>query len=140
MADLSGADLSGANLSGANLIAASLTGTNFDRATFSFTAIGNCDLSEAIGLNSAIHDGPSSIGVDTVFKSQGRIPDQFLRAAGVPEIFITFAKSLVAKLFEFYSCFISYSSKDTDFADQLQVHMRAKGVRCWFFPEDAKWG
>jgi hypothetical protein len=32
---------------------------------------------------------------------------------------ITFARSLVGKDIEFYSCFISYSSKDQDFAERL---------------------
>jgi len=28
---------------------------------------------------------PSGIGIDTLYKSQGVIPDEFLRGAGVPE-------------------------------------------------------
>ena len=35
-----------------------------------------------------------------------------------------------------YSCFISYSSKDQDFAERLYADLQNKGVRCWFAPHD----
>lgn len=41
---------------------------------------------------------------------------------------------------EFYSCFISYSSKDNEFAKRLYADLRAWGVRCWFDHEDLKIG
>ena len=41
---------------------------------------------------------------------------------------------------EFYSCFISYSTNDQDFADRLYADLQVKGVRCWFAPEDLKIG
>ena len=41
---------------------------------------------------------------------------------------------------QFHSCFISYSSKDKHFAQRLYVDLQAKGVRCWFAPEDMKIG
>ena len=37
---------------------------------------------------------------------------------------------------QFYSCFISYSSKDQEFADRLHADLQNKGVRCWFAPHD----
>lgn len=40
----------------------------------------------------------------------------------------------------FYSCFISYSSKDQLFAERLHADLQKKGVRCWFAPEDLKIG
>ena len=48
--------------------------------------------------------------------------------------------SLVGKPIEFYSCFISYSTKDQDFAERLHNDLQAKGVRCWFAPEDVQGG
>ena len=101
---------------------------------------GAVDLSVAKGLESVIHDGPSTIGIDTVYASQGRIPEVFLRGAGVPDEFITYMRSLVGRAIEFYSCFISYSSKDQDFAERLHADLQAKGVRCWFAPEDIQGG
>jgi glutamate dehydrogenase len=39
-----------------------------------------------------------------------------------------------------YSCFISYSSKDKIFAEQLHADLRSQGVRCWFAPHDLPTG
>jgi hypothetical protein len=38
------------------------------------------------------------------------------------------------------SCFISYSSKDQTFAEQLHNDLQDAGVRCWFAPEDMRIG
>ncbi len=40
----------------------------------------------------------------------------------------------------YYSCFISYSTKDEDFAQKLYADLRAAGVACWYAPEDMKIG
>jgi len=53
---------------------------------------------------------------------------------------ITYSKSLVGRPFEFYSCFISYSSKDQEFAERLYADLQNKGVRCWFAPHDVQGG
>jgi hypothetical protein len=98
------------------------------------------DLSNSIGLDCVNHWGPSSVGIDTIYRSGGKIPEVFLRGCGVPENFIQYMSSLTAKAFEYYSCFISYSSKDQDFAERLHADLQNKGVRCWFAPEDMKIG
>lgn len=154
-ADLSGANLSGANFSAANLSGANLSGALLDGAflddvrltnanllnvRMENTGIDNVDLSEVKNLESIIHRGPSSIGIDTIYKSRGNIPEKFLRGCGVPEDFITYMRSLTVKAIEFYSCFISYSSKDEEFAKRLYVDLQNEGVRCWFAPEDLKIG
>jgi ribosomal protein S28E/S33 len=41
---------------------------------------------------------------------------------------------------DFYSCFISYSSKDHDFVERLYTDLQSNNVRCWFAPEDMKTG
>jgi hypothetical protein len=84
--------------------------------------------------------GASSIGIDTIYLSGGNISEVFLRGCGVSEDFITFMKSLVGKPIEFYSCFISYSSRDQEFAERLHADLRSRNVRCWFAPEDLKIG
>ena len=48
--------------------------------------------------------------------------------------------SLTGKALEFYSCFISYSTKDQEFSDRLHADLQNKGVRCWFAPHDLKIG
>lgn len=144
---LNGADLSGANLGGANLLwvnfrGAKVTEADFSNCVMGATQLGNVDLSASRGLEMITHAGPSTIGIDTIYRSGGNIPEIFLRGAGVPEPFIIQMKSLVAAMspIEFYSCFISYSSKDQEFAERLHADLRSKGVRCWFAPEDLKIG
>src|SRR5205823_12237400 len=44
------------------------------------------------------------------------------------------------KIREFYSVFISYSSKDTAVAERLHADLRASGVPCYFDKEDMKIG
>ncbi|MEW5988186.1 MAG: toll/interleukin-1 receptor domain-containing protein, partial [Chloroflexota bacterium] len=41
---------------------------------------------------------------------------------------------------EYYSCFISYSEKNRDFAERLYNDLQGNNVRCWFAPEDLKVG
>jgi hypothetical protein len=41
---------------------------------------------------------------------------------------------------EFYSCFISYSSKDQAFTKYLHARLTNHGVRCWYAPKDLKIG
>ncbi len=125
-----GAHLSEANLCGAVLIGAEL----------GYTIFGAVDLSAVKGLEMANHRGPSTIGIDTIYLSQGKIPEVFLKGAGVDDTFITYIRSLVGKPIEYYSCFISYSSKDDAFARRLYADLQNNNVRCWFAPEDLKWG
>src|SRR5262249_3114969 len=85
-----------------------------------------------------VHDGPSTIGIDTIFRSKGKIPEVFLRGAGVPDSLITYVGSLIGGAIEFYSCFISYATKDGQFVERLYADLQNKGVRCWHAPEDLK--
>lgn len=141
-ADLSGATFTGADLINANFRDAILFDTDFSGAILSDTIFGNVDLSTAKGLEMADQRGPSTIGIDTILRSKGNIPETFLRGAGVPPSIIEAIPSLVGSLkpIDFYSCFISYSSKDQDFAERLYTDLLAKGVRCWLDKEDLKIG
>ena len=140
-ADLSRANLSRANLSGANLSGANLSGANFAAARFGATILGDLDLGKAVALDLAIHRGPSTIGTDTLYKSNGKIPESFLRGAGVDQGLIDYLPSLVSgDPIQFYSCFISYSSKDGEFSRRLHADLQVKNVRVWFAEEDLKIG
>jgi hypothetical protein len=144
-ANLQGSELYGANMTGANLFlvrftTASLSGANLTNALVGFTEFVGVDLSHVIGLDSTRHASPSTVDVETIYRSKGRIPEVFLRGCGIPEDFITYMGSLVGKAIDFYSCFISYSSKDDDFAQRLHADLQQQGVRCWFAPEDLKIG
>jgi uncharacterized protein YjbI with pentapeptide repeats len=139
--DLSFATLRGAILLGANLSGATVRGSDFRDALVG-TDFGAIDLSEAVGLEQVRHEAPSTIGIDTIYKSRGKIPEGFLRGCGVPESFITQMESLVNAEdgIQFYSCFISYSAKDDEFARCLHGRMRDEHLRVWFAPEDIQGG
>ncbi len=139
-ANLSGANLSGAELGGVNLGNANLDGTNFAGAIMAGTALGDRDLRVVKGLETVQHRYRSPLSINTIYLSEGQIPEIFLQGTGVPDSFIEYMRSLVVKPFDFYSCFISYSSKDQDFAERLHTDLQSKGVRCWFAPEDLKIG
>lgn len=144
-ADLGGAilreaDLTWADLIEAQLVQTDLTGADLTKCSMSLTVIGNTDLRNAKGLDTVEHFGPSIVGIDTIYQSEGKIPLNFLRGAGVPENLIEYMNSLVGNAVEYHSCFISYSSKDDQFAQRLHTDLQAKGVRCWFAPRDLKIG
>ena len=125
-ADLAGADLVNTNFTWADLRETNLTNTQLGATTF-----GHNDLSSAKGLDALRHIGPSALGIWTLYESIGKIPDVFLRGCGVPENFLTYAKSLVVQSIEFYSCFISYSHADKSFARRLHDQLQMRGIRCW---------
>jgi uncharacterized protein YjbI with pentapeptide repeats len=134
-ADLGGADLSRADLRFANLSWAHLTGANFHEVQLFETVFGNVGLSAVTGLETCRHEGPSIIDYRTLQRS-GRLPLVFLRGVGLPEPFIEYLPSLLNQSIQMYSCFISYSSKDQDFAERLHADLQNKGGRCWFAPHD----
>ncbi len=131
-ANLSRADLRGAKLGGAYLVKANVSGTRFSEAEAAGVIFANVDLSPAESLETVRNFGPCTIGIDTIYKSGGKIPEVFLRSCGLPDEFIAYIGSMVGRPIEFYSCFISYSTKDQPFADRLYADLQSKGVRCWF--------
>jgi TIR domain/Pentapeptide repeats (8 copies) len=131
-------NLKGTDLHGANLNSAVLNRSDLTDATVGSTVFACIPLATVNGLDTVRHSGPSTVGIDTIYPSGGRIPEVFLRGCGVPDDFITYAKSLVANPIQFYSCFISYSTKDDPFADRLYADLQNKGVRCWFAPHDVQ--
>jgi len=139
IADLIEANLSGANLGYANLSGANLSGADLSDVRLMRTVFGDVDLTEANGLDSCRHYGPSIVDHRTIQKS-GNLPLNFLRGCGLPESLIEYLPSLLNEPLQFYSCFISYSHKDEKFAKRLHADLQDNGVRCWFAPEDMKIG
>lgn len=159
-ARLNGADLRGANLSSAdlarvdlrkadltevllhmtNLSEANLDEANLIGSAMSQTLLGAIDLSGVKGLETVRHQRPSTIGIDTFYLSKGEIPEVFMRGAGVPENFIAYVRSLVVKPIDYYSCFLSHSSRDKEFAKRLHADLQSEQVRCWYAPEDLRIG
>jgi hypothetical protein len=64
----------------------------------------------------------------------------FLTNAGLPKEYIDFFRSRIGQPIQFYSAFISYSTKDQDFAERLYADLRQKNVRVWLATEDLKIG
>ena len=162
-ANLTDANLTDATLTGADLSRAALTRTTMVNATFQgtdlfeavlhnpdlsgakfggsitgYTVFQDCDLSSIEGLDQVRHDAPSTIGIDTLFRSGGKIDEQFLVGAGIQESLIEFQRSLRGVEISQESCFISCSVKDLSFAQTLQQDLRAQGIRIWLFSEDAR--
>ena len=158
-ANLSHANLSGAHFSGANLSGATLTGADLSDALLSETVFSNTDLTAVQGLETCNHFGPSPLDHRTLARS-GPLPLAFLRGCGLndweieatklyqPDLAPMQINDIVYRIYDlradpliqFYSCFISYASRDQEFAERLYADLQSKGVRCWFAPEDMKTG
>jgi hypothetical protein len=140
-ANLSGANLSGANLSAANISAANLSKASLIRVNLSSaelnnadmyqvrlleTVLGDTNLSEAKGLETCVHMGPSTLDHRTLAKSDPLPPLDFLRGCGLSDVLIDYLPSLLNQPFQFYSCFISYSTKDQEFAERLHADLQTR--------------
>jgi uncharacterized protein YjbI with pentapeptide repeats len=164
-AKLTGADVRGADLTEANLLAADLRGANFRDANLTKANLGQAnlqnaklqkadlthavlretifidlDLTQTLGLETCSHRGPSVLDHRLLILSGRLLPVNFLRGCGVSESLITYLPSLSNEPIQFYSCFISYSTADQDFADRLYADLQHNGVRCWFAPHHIQAG
>lgn len=133
-----------ANLSGAQFIHTILSytdlrGARLDHARFGNTIFGETDLTNVEGLGTCYHVAPSTLDYGTSAVS-GALPPVFLRGCGLPDEVIELIPALISQPIQFYSCFISYSSKDQEFANKLHADLQGKRVRCWFAPEDLQIG
>ena len=138
-ANLTGANLTGAKLAGANLSVATLTGANLTGANLFFTVFGHTDLTNALGLDTCDHSGPSILDHATL-ECSGQLPMSFLRGCGLPETLINYLPAILNQAIQYNSCFISYSTEDHDFATRLYADLQNKGVRCWFAPHNVQGG
>ena len=153
-------DLTGAYLYKTHFSEAYLNRSKFTNTTFADTTLGASDLSLAIDLEKASHHGPSTIGMDTIHKSKGKIPEEFLRGCGLSDADIEYAKlsnpdlsneqtnKILYRMHELRAnqaiqlspLFISYSHGDSTFVDKLETNLNAKGIRFWRDVHDLKSG
>jgi hypothetical protein len=138
--DFTHANLSGASFARAEMYWSILTGADLRGADFAGAKLGevfflNVDLSETFGLGVCAHSGPSSVDYRTLHRS-GRLSLSFLRGVGLPNSMIDYLPSLLDEAISFYTCFISYSSKDRHFAERVHADLQNVGIRCWFAQHD----
>jgi uncharacterized protein YjbI with pentapeptide repeats len=139
-ANFGGADLSGANLSDADLTGCDFSGASFNRvnlkhadlsqAVFRYTDIMDTDLSTTVGLETTQHQGPSTLGIDTIYRSNGQVADIFWRGCGIPDDMIAYIRSIAGAI-QYYTVSISYNREDSAFADRMYNDLQGKGIRCW---------
>ncbi len=157
-ANLTDADLTGASFAGASLIRANmtnakctdsdffqtqfwsvdLTATDMTGSLFGYSVFQDCDLSSVIGLDQVRHDCPSTVGLDTIFRSHGKIPESFLLGAGVPSAATGFLAAAAADTTSLRECFIACTDQDEEFAKTLRDDLREQGVRCWVFSQTVR--
>lgn len=144
-ADLTGANLSRADVRLAHLHEANLSRTDLRWASFRVSNLAEADLSGAelfetvfsdcnlrgvSGLAELRHHGASTIDHRTLAQS-GRLPEQFLRGAGMPAIWLDYLPSLVEDPLLFYACCVFHAHQDGAFAKRLCESLQRAGVRVW---------
>jgi len=107
--------------------------TEFGKCLMDQNLFCRVDLSGALGLETAEFRRPCSLGLDTIIHSEGKLPEEFLRGCEVPEPISIQIPALIRALepIQFYSCFISYSHEDKDFARRLFTALKARGISSW---------
>jgi hypothetical protein len=178
--DLDGTDLSGANLSNASLFFASIADTNLSEAILEGAALwgaifhkadlchtvfhdahvdgtvfADVDFSAARSLETASFSGRSTVGIDTFYKSKGKIPEAFLRGCGLqpwevlaaklydPNLTPSQAADIQNHVFQerfkgyFLSgIFISYSHQDSEFVVKIHERLEREGASVWLDRHD----
>ena len=129
-ANLLSTDVRHTNLSFVNFDRACLAQVDMSEARLFQTLFVSTDLSNVLGLDRCVHEGPSSIDFETLRQSTD-LPANFLQGCGLPDDYITYIRSLTSNPFDFYSCFISYSHADKSFAQRLHDQLQSRGIRCW---------
>ena len=130
------ADLSGADLRGAKILRASLDSAILHQATAGGTLFANCDLRMTIGLESMNHTAPSTIALDTLANSGGRIPQQFLRGAGVAEPLVAAQEVMKAERRTFPTTLLVGAMADNELAERLRFTLQASQIPAWILFAD----
>ncbi len=157
-ADLSDADLRGAVLTESIFNNVNVQKTNFDLATIGNTSFININLTEAKSLSTCKHRYKSILDAASIHKSK-ELPESFILGCGLQRIDVLKTQltapglsdaetSILAKEIQlladqskkYSSCFISYSTKDEEFATKLHSDLIRKGIQCWFAPHDIQGG
>lgn len=134
-----GAQLKHCGLPEAFLVDAFLDEARIDECVFNQTVVAGIDLSTLASLVNCRHEGPSHVAGSleaTAFGLRQRphrqsVVEAFLRESGIPEEYLATFRVTIQRPIEFYSCFISYSHSDMEFAQRLESDLKLAGIRCW---------
>lgn len=120
----------------------SFRGSSFEADIFDQTEIVGTSLAGISGLGTIRHHGPSSCDFNTLLDPSAHIPRNFLKGIGVREMVADYIPALTScgSPFEYYSCFISHSEKDSKFVKRLYDYLDGKKIRTWYAPEDLQGG
>jgi hypothetical protein len=119
--------LNGANLTRARLGHADLTGAELSRTILAYV-----DLSTVAGLDAVRHLTPSEVSLSTLVASQFQLTPTFLRKAGVSHGLLEDLARGQRFPHRYQTCFLSYSSKDRDFAQRVYTSLSDAGVRVFW--------
>lgn len=149
---LTGVDFRGADLHGTNFTGSHVANAKFQQAHAWGTLWCNLDLRQAVGLEEVQHGAPSEIGMQTLVRSLGAIPEKFLRGCGLsvwhtklqrlfdPTLSANSVSNLlIEEIFPARTdgplflggSFVSYSHKDAPFVDKLDASLSSLGVPVW---------
>jgi len=137
-AELGGASFRDAVLCGANLRESHLDGADFRGSRFAFTVLAASDLSRARGLESVVHDGPSTVGIDAFLLSRGEIPDAFLVGIGLSPLTIEYLKAVAAAeegMLVGDALFLLFADADRARARRLRAYLRMHRHLAWYWHE-----
>ena len=130
------ANFTGADLRGARIVKCNLDSAILHRATAGGTLFSNCDLRSVIGLESMQHSAPSMVALDTVARSGGRIPREFLLGAGVAAPLIAAQDVLTSERRTFPSVLIVASLDDAELAQRLRGSLVSEQIPAWVLNAD----
>jgi uncharacterized protein YjbI with pentapeptide repeats len=151
-------DLREAFLQQANLTDAVIEEAKLDSAIIGGTIFANLDLRPVKdALGQVLHSAPSTIGLDTIQRSSGLVPEKFLRSCGLAEWDILAAglhrsnltaEEITGVLYRVFDAlgaqpipirpiFISYSHAEREFVQRLMLLFDKRKIRYWVDEKDA---
>ena len=125
------ADLTGADLREARLVKSNMESTVLLRAKAGGTLFANCDLRSTIGLDTVLHAAPSTIALDTLARSCGRIPRIFLQGAGVAEPLMAAQDAMTSERRAFPTVLLIGSLADTGLTERLRHALANEKIPSW---------
>lgn len=143
--DFRGAKVNHIRLTWASLHNCQLEGTNLEYAWMGHTTLANLDLRGVEGLEMVRHEAPSTVGLDTIYASQGQTSQRFLAGCGVSSDFRALIGTLaVAPALYDPLVMLAYSDmektdeemEDEDLIEHLSWALRDNLIRAWTMYKD----